>query len=164
MAIRPGLSISLAAGLLLAGASLAQTTAANGSIVSTPLNPDATTRTVTGKVASSTSDAIAIDTDDGRQLTLVSDASTSRSLFSAGDRVSVRYATLSDGRFHADAVTLSSTSPAGDSSAYTTTSSMPLSPPATRMPKTASATPLVLLFGAMAGLGAALLHRAQWSA
>src|SRR5919109_5327758 len=65
-----------------------------------------TERSVSGKVVSSSSNQLVIQTDDGRQMTFNVDAqSTGATGLSEGSRVTVRYHEMSGGTFHAADVT-----------------------------------------------------------
>ncbi|PYQ16965.1 MAG: hypothetical protein DMF80_03000 [Acidobacteria bacterium] len=64
-----------------------------------------TDKTVSGKVVSSTSDQLVIQTDEGRQMTFKVDTqSTVPSALQAGNRVSVNYHELAGGNYHAASV------------------------------------------------------------
>ena len=171
MTYRRILLTAMVAGLLPAAAALAQTT--NPAYPTNPpansAAPMATTApagqmpaTVTGKVISSTSVETVVETDSGQRLSLATDTATSMPTLSTGDRVNVRYSTTLNGSYHAENISLSTTTPSDHTistppvAVVTTT---PRAPVKTSLPKTAGSLPLVTLIGALAGLGAAALHR-----
>jgi hypothetical protein len=149
-------------------------------------DPAMTTQTISGKVISSSSTSLVIETDTGTRQTFVVDAQSNLpSALTPGSRISVDYHTLSGGTYHAArATTLSAaaapaqpttearpveptttpdTTPApvdttpDTSSTMGTTTDTDTSKTTRRMPATASPLPLVGLVGlASLAAGAAL--------
>ena len=136
----------------------------------------ASLQSMDGKVVSTSASALVILTDAGTRQTFNLDAATAEpASLAAGDRVTVRYSTLTGGGNHADAVTLAaapSTAPAPSTlttTQTTTTTSASSAPaaeplpadataPSTALPRTASSLPLILLVGTLAALIAFGVH------
>jgi hypothetical protein len=107
-------------------------------------DPAMTTQTVSGKVISSSSSSLVIETDTGSRQTFVVDAqSTLPSGLTPGSRISVDYHTLANGTFHAARGTSVS---AAAAPAQPTTEARPVEPapamPTTTTPDTTPTAPV----------------------
>lgn len=145
--MRKTLLLTCAFMLVIAGAVAAQTaekTEPAAAPETTALATSDATISVSGKVVSSTATQLVIKSDDGVPLTFTLDPKTSpRATFTAGERVTVQYHSLSGGTVF-QAVTID-VEPA-DSEDMTSTSP--------RLPQTASLLPLIGLLGLLSIAGA----------
>ncbi len=143
------------------------TTSTAPSSMATSADSSATALTVNGKVISSSPTSLVVQTDAGTRLTLVVDSvSTQPPVLAMGDHVTLRY-TAVGGAYHADSVVLlpnpvasntMATPPVADTTysndANSASSTSAAAPRSTKLPKTASHLPLVLVMGAItAALG-----------
>src|SRR5436190_6375381 len=170
---RHGTLLMLAAGVigvLMAGALFADTPtpATENAPASTA---SASLQSIDGKVVSTSASSLVILTDAGTRETFNLDSATAEpAALAAGDRVTVRYSTLTGGGNHADAVTLAAAAPPTAIATTTQTATRESAPtpaeplptdatePSTNLPRTASPLPLMLLVGTLAALVAFGVH------
>jgi len=128
----------------------------------TPSTNMGTASTVAGKVVSSDSTMLIVQTDAGNQMTFVVDTDSDvPTTLTPGDRITVRYHNLDGGRYHAANVTMATTPGNRATGTYNDTDNT-LTANNNRnetLPRTASALPLVALLGVLS-LGAGLGLRA----
>lgn len=143
--------------LALAGFAAAQSEAATPTqvpVATTTLAADATDITVSGEVVSSTSTALVIDSDAGQEMTFELDPLvTPASSFRVGERVTVKYHSLSGGTVYRAANVVAETEHQVEPQKYEVASAdLP------SLPDTATGLPLLALLGLVAVGGAVAVH------
>jgi hypothetical protein len=140
--------------LLIAGAVAAQVveTTPPAAPATTTLAATSTEISVSGKVVSSTSTELAIDTDAGQRMTFALDPKTTpATTFTVGERVTVKYHSTSGGTvYQAASITVEPLVPVKVET-QVAEGTTPASP---RLPDTGSALPLIGLLGLLAVGGA----------
>lgn len=140
----------------LAAVAVAQTAeAAKPTLMTTPLATAGSEISVAGKVISSTTTELVIETDAGTRMTFALDTNTYHATaFNNGERVTVQYHSLSGGTvFHAARIGVETSpivaSPMAERQVDEVASTYP-----SRLPDTASRLPLIGLLGLLAAGGA----------
>jgi len=158
--IRKTFLLTCAFMLAIAGAVSAQVagTTEPAPVATTALATENLEISVSGEVVSSTATELVIDSDAGQRMTFALDSETSPTTsFTAGERVTVQYHTLSGGTVY-QAASIVVEPPAEVEQPPVDEMTTPASP---RLPETASGLPLIGLLGLLAAGGAVAVRAAR---